>query len=175
MRDIEGQCPVGTIVFMKETTLPERYGVVVDACFWRKNMQEENPEILENFDRDCNARGPGAIAPIMLLTSTLNRGTNNAVFGGVYCSGKYVRNFIWTSSVYLTGFDSPEEFIAFMEQATHLVGGPTYRYLRDIISFAEEIGRYLKNPNYDTELKELFDYAFPGLKVGKYCIEHFSV
>jgi hypothetical protein len=155
------QFAVGTIVFAEEVASPEKkYGVVVDRAFWRESMEKENPSMLINFNKSCESERLDIVTPIMLLTSTMGIGmTNN--YTDVE---KYIQNFIWTKSCYLTGFDNPEEFIAVMKQMTTFVGGPTLQYVHLVMSSADEIRRYFNEPNYLTKLCVLYDKAFPGMK-----------
>lgn len=159
--EIDGKCSVGTFVYARETTSPfEKYGVVVDADFWREKMKKENPAILKNFNKACESQGSDSTTPIMLLTSTVGvRMASNGVD-----QEEYVQNFIWTKSCYLIGFDSPKEFDVVMDLISYSVGGQSSRYIHLVRTSVKVIKEYFENPNYKTALNELFNKAFPGLK-----------
>ena len=164
MKRVEGECHVGTFVFLEEAALSDRkYGVVVDADFWREKMKKENPDILGNFNKAREAKGV-EILPVMLLANTFRKKIGVNLQEGEHTVEEYIQKFVWTKACYAISFNDAEEFAAVMEQISCFVGGPSAHYIHLVRSFAEEIHKYLHNSNYKTELYGLFEKAFPGLK-----------
>ncbi len=157
----ENTIPLGTIVFLREAMSFLGYGVVVDVDFWKEEARKENSSMVDDFNASFEIYG-AQIIPIMLLNKKIGyirKGNlcNNSGFTG----GEYLQQFIWSDSTHLICFENWREFLLTMEQVRHLASTELNAQIKLIIKKVKEIGNYLEDEFYLSELDDIFERAFP--------------
>ncbi len=168
MKKNSGVVPVGNFVFIENSGVAMHgYGVVVDVDFWKKRVQEDDLGMLESFDKYAKE---GVFQPtsIMLLSERIDCRNVPKDQGNFWSREKYVQKFVWVAATYLVRFNDAEEFFEAMEQVKCFAGGLSTKYIESVIFNAGEIRKYLEKPSYSSELCELYEQAFPGMKA----VEH---